>query len=494
MRSGLALVFLLAAVLCLSAPLCAEVSLSQETQACIECHQQIHPGIVADWQTSRMAKTTPGEGMNRPASERRISATTLPKELLDVVVGCNECHSQNQAQHKDNFEHAGFQINVVVSPSDCKVCHPVEADQYGLGKKAHARGNLTDNPVYSVLVNTIVGMRDYEGVKKVAEKPTPLTLNCTCFACHGTDVTVKGLRKVESPFGDFEVPDLSGWPNQGVGRLNPDGSRGACTVCHTRHAFSIAMARKPHTCGQCHLEPDVPTFNVYQESKHGNIFSSSHQGYDMEKVPWTPGKDFRSPTCASCHNSLLAAPDGGTTIAERTHDFGSRPWVRLFGLIYSHPQPKEGRTYIIKNKDGLTLPTAFTGEPASAFLIDAKEQEKRTTGMKRICGSCHGSAVVNGHFAKLDNSVKEADAMVKRSTLLLMGAWNDKLADKTNPFDEGIEQKWTSQWLFYANSLRFAGAMMGYDHAAFHYGWWNLSTNLQDLAEAIRLKKAVKHR
>ena len=102
--------------------------------------------------------------------------------------------------------------------------------------------------------------------------------------------------------------------------------------------------------------------------------------------------------------------------------------------------------------------------------------------------------MVNGHLAKLDNNMKETDAMVKRATLLLVGAWNDKLADRTNPFDEGIEQKWMSQWLFYANSARFASAMMGYDHAAFHYGWWNLSTNLQDLAEVIRLKKATKHR
>jgi hydroxylamine dehydrogenase len=491
MRSALVSVFVLAAALCFTASSSAEVGLSPQTQACIECHQVIHPGIVADWQTSRMATITPAEGLKKPERERRISTATVPEALRDVAVGCYECHSLNQPQHKDNFEHAGFRINVVVSPDDCKVCHPLEADQYGKGKKAHARGNLTENPVYSSLVDTIVGMRDFQGGKKVAGKPSPLALSGTCFACHGTEVTVKGVRKVTSDLGDFELPDLSGWPNQGVGRVNPDGSRGTCTVCHTRHAFSIAMARKPHTCGQCHLEPDVPAYNVYQESKHGNIFFASHQGYDMEKVPWTIGKDFRSPTCATCHNSLLAAPDGAI-IAERTHDFGSRPWVRLFGPIYSHPQPKEGRTYVIKNKDGLPLPTAFTGEPASAFLIDPKEQEKRMAQMKRICGSCHGSAVVNGHFAKLDNSVSEVDAMVKRATLLMVGAWNDKLADKTNPFDEGIEQKWMSQWLFYGNSVRFASAMMGYDHTAFHYGWWNLSTNLQDMAESISLKKAVK--
>ena len=50
--------------------------------------------------------------------------------------------------------------------------------------------------------------------------------------------------------------------------------------------------------------------------------------------------------------------------------------VRLFGLPI-HPQPKDGRTYRIKNKDGQPLPTTFTGVPASGFLIGKAEQAKR---------------------------------------------------------------------------------------------------------------------
>jgi hydroxylamine dehydrogenase len=57
-----------------------------------------------------------------------------------------------------------------------------------------------------------------------------------------------------------------------VGRVNLDGSRGACSACHTRHRFSIEMARKPYTCKECHVGPDVPAFKVYSASKHGNIF------------------------------------------------------------------------------------------------------------------------------------------------------------------------------------------------------------------------------
>ncbi len=28
-----------------------------------------------------------------------------------------------------------------------------------------------------------------------------------------------------------------------IGRINPDGSRGSCSACHTRHSFSIAQER-----------------------------------------------------------------------------------------------------------------------------------------------------------------------------------------------------------------------------------------------------------
>ena len=99
-----------------------------------------------------------------------------------------------------------------------------------------------------------------------------------------------------------------------------------------------------------------------------------HDGWDFNAVPWVVGKDFKAPTCSTCHNSLVVSPQGDI-IVERSHDFGARLWVRLFGLIYAHPQPKSGNTTIIKNKDGLPLPTAFSGEPATDYLIDKAEQE-----------------------------------------------------------------------------------------------------------------------
>jgi hypothetical protein len=300
------------------------------------------------------------------------------------------------------------------------------------------------------------------------------------------------MRKINTPIGEIEVPALTKGPYQGIGRENPDVSLVACTACHPRHGFSIEVARKPYTCAQCHLEPDTPAWNIYKESKHGNIYFSKYQEWNFNAVPWTVGKDFKSPTCAACHNSLIVSPDG-EVIAERTHDFGSRLWVRLFGLIYSHPQPKSGNTTIIKNKDGLPLPTTFTGEPASEYLIDKNEQEKRLNSMKNICKSCHSTGWTDGHFEKLDNTIKETNEMTYAATKLMLEAWKAKIEDKTNPFDESIEQMWIKQWLFYATSIRYASALTGApDYAAFKNGWWNLNENLQHMKDWIEMKKKTK--
>jgi hypothetical protein len=465
----------------------APAPLSEGTQACLDCHQDLNPGLVADWRASRHAKITPETALTKAEGERRISAASVPEALRGKAVGCYECHTLNGSSHKDNFDHAGYKINVVVSPRDCETCHAAEAEQYAGSTKAHALANLERNPVFMTLVEAVDSLKG-SGGKEAPVKASEATKNETCYACHGTQVKVAGLKTVSTDAGEMQFPELLNWPNQGVGRVNPDGSLGACTSCHPRHRFAIGVARKPYTCGQCHLEPDVPAFDVYHESKHGNIFSSSGGEWNFEQVPWVAGRDFFAPTCATCHSSLVATKDG-TVVAERTHDFGSRPWVRIFGLIYSHPQPKAGTTFLIRNKDGLPLPTAFTGELASPFLIDKDEQAKRMDRMKSICRSCHGSGFFDGHFTTFAASVAEADRMVLSATLLLQGAWDAGLADKSNPFDEAIELKWVAQWLFYANSVRFGSAMMGPDYAAFKHGWWNLTDNIAEMADLIRLKQ-----
>ena len=455
--------------------------LSAETEACIACHESATPGIVADWRTSRHSAHTPESALLLPALERRVSAAKMPGELTGHTVGCYECHALRADKHADTFDHFGTMVHVVVTPADCQTCHPAEADQYSGSKKAHAHDNLVKNPVYSLLMETTLRQMNIEKGVLVPGKASENAKHETCLACHGTTVVVKGTKTVETDAGPIEIPDLVGWPNQGVGRINPDGSAGSCTACHPRHGFSIEVARKPETCGQCHLEPDVPGYNVYKESKHGNITDAKKERWTWDAVPWKLGQDFTAPSCATCHNALITA--GGTVVAERTHNFGSRLYVRLFGLIYSHPQPISGKTHEILNADKMPLPVTFGGKPAASFLISPEEQATRKAGLKVICRNCHSTDWADKHFEKLDRTNIETDAMTATATKLLAGAWEKRIADGKNPFDEEIEQLWIKQWLFYANSVRSGSAMAGPDYAAFKHGWWDLTHNLQHMKE-----------
>jgi hydroxylamine dehydrogenase len=96
-----------------------------------------------------------------------------------------------------------------------------------------------------------------------------------CYYCHGTRLKLTGTETRDTDVGELEFPVIAGWPNQGVGRINLDGSRGACSACHTRHRFSIEdgpqtlyLQGVPCGTGRAGLQGLLA-------SKHGTISSSS---------------------------------------------------------------------------------------------------------------------------------------------------------------------------------------------------------------------------
>jgi len=469
--------------------------LSTATSNCLECHRLATPSIVIDWEASRHVMVTLEEALKRPPLERKVSLTEAPKELSQVVIGCAECHTISPEKHKDTFEHEGYKVHVVVTPQDCATCHPTEVNQYDQNIMSHAHVNLNRNPVYQNLMETINGSQSFKNMQTTYKKPDVETNADSCNYCHGTKVEIKGLKVRDTDFGEMRFPILAGWPNQGVGRINPDGTMGSCTACHARHQFSIEMARKPYTCAECHKGPDVPAYNVYMVSKHGNIFSSLGEKWNFEAVPWRVGKDFKSPTCAACHASLIVT-ESGEVIAERTHRMNDRlPW-RIFGLIYAHPHPKVSDSTIIRNQAGLPLPTELTGEPAARYLIDDEELGKRRRSIQKVCLSCHSHEWVDGHWAHFENTILTTNEMTLTATKIILSAWEKGiakgLADNDSIFNEAIEKKWVEQWLFFANSTRFSSAMTGADYGVFANGRWYMSRNIQEMADWLEFKLSEK--
>jgi hydroxylamine dehydrogenase len=473
-----------------------EVKVSEATQACIECHKIIHPGIVTDWQRSRHSRTTPGEAIAVKGLGRKVSSPSVPQDLLTTSVGCAECHTLRGKEHGDTFEHNGYDIHIVVSPGDCRICHSQEAEQYSKNIMAHAYKNLAGNKIFNDLEHTILGSVQRRDGQWSIQTANAATKAESCYYCHGTRLKVSGkeVRNTEMA-GELEFPKIDGWPNQGAGRVNLDGTLGSCAACHTRHRFAIEMARQPYTCKECHAGPDVQAFKVYEVSKHGNIFSTHGKEWDFNAVPWTVGKDFTAPTCAACHVSLVVNTEG-EVVAQRTHRMNDRlPW-RLFGLVYAHPHPRDPDTTVIRNRNGLPLPTDLGGGFATRFLIDPTEMNKRRQMLQAVCLNCHGTSWVGGQWTRFENTIRETNAKTLQATRIIQDAWAAGLASgldrKASPFDEAIERRWADIWLIYANTIRFASAMgCGGDYGVFADGRYQLNKAVTDMQDWMELRRRM---
>lgn len=94
-----------------------------------------------------------------------------------------------------------------------------------------AHGNLVDNPLYMTLANSILGHKSWVDGEFKSAVASSNALRETCLGCHGTRIEVMGMKTIDTDLlGEIQVPDLAGWPNVGVGRINPDGSFGSCTA------------------------------------------------------------------------------------------------------------------------------------------------------------------------------------------------------------------------------------------------------------------------
>jgi hypothetical protein len=205
------------------------------------------------------------------------------------------------------------------------------------------------------------------------------------------------------------------------------------------------------------------------------------------------GENFGAPTCAACHVSLLVNTEGDL-VTRRTHRMNDRLAWRLFGLIYAHPHPRSPDTSIIRNQNGQPLPTTLNGEYAAKYLIGKDEQKERRQTMQSICLNCHATSWVQSYFARHDHTIQRTNAHTIAATRIMGRIWERNyasgLSQGASPFDEAIEKKWSSLWLFYANSIRYTSAMAGGgDYSVFGDGYYQFAQGVTELEEWLRFRE-----
>jgi len=379
--------------------------LSKPEQECITCHSKTEPGKVRDWAMSLHARAN---------------------------VTCLDCHkatpkTKGAMDCPGTVKYPNIKITPVVSPAVCARCHPAEARQFARSKHARTLEIITKK------------LKDpwMRGMSSTAERSTG------CSNCHGSDIS-SGVLTVQN------------WPNNGCGRKNPDGSLGSCSICHTTHRFSIAEARKPETCGQCHLGPDHPQKEIYFESKHGLRYLAEGKKWNFTAAPdtWTPGVHFSAPTCAVCH---MAGVGGLNT----THDVGER--------------------------------LKWEAQAKGAVLNWDHDPNKARNEMKTVCAQCHSRRWGSNYLARYDQAVKHYDReYYKPAKAIMVSLYKDGILTKWPVFDEELEWVMYELWHHEGRRARMGSAMMGPDYSWWH-GFYDLKKAYQKLVRLAERARKLGH-
>ncbi len=383
--------------------------LTEKGAECIACHKDKNPGIIADWKDSRHAH---------------------------VGVSCIDCHGKEKdspmAYQCEGIEGTDSYISVLVPPSTCGRCHAREQEQFN--ESGHFRSYRQIIPKDSL--HALVKRHEGQDHPELHNAPN----ETGCMQCHGTEIKL----------GEDNRPTQETWPNAGMGNIYPDGSTGDCDSCHTRHAFTLKESRHPRACASCHLGPDHPNIEIFENSKHGQVFLVEGDDWTWDSAPdaWEPG-DYRGPTCATCHMS-------GIGELKTTHNITERLYWNLWA--------KESR---VRNSSDVMSPWYGDG-PAG--------REK----MEKVCLSCHSKTHTKNFFEQGDKAVRLYNEAYWKPAKAMKDELAEKGLLKENPWADEFQIAFYHMWHHQGRRARQGALMAGPDYAHWH-GFFELQQDIYKL-------------
>jgi hypothetical protein len=368
-------------------------ALVKATGKCADCHRHETSAVVHEFDMSQHSK---------------------------AGVNCLDCHQPSKGQ--EPLDHKGFTITKKLSAANCMGCHPAQYEQYL--RSRHAA------PAWAA----VTGKEDF-------------TAEQVAFA----EAIHKGA--VDRPAHDLTRIEGMAAVNKGcrqchdVGRPNKDGSIGTCTSCHARHVSSVALARLPETCGQCHMGPDHAQLEIYHESKHGVLFNAQRTRMNLDAKPEKlTAEDMPVPTCATCHMSGLEG--GGTDKVAVTHDTSQRLSYYLFAAVSDRrPNYEAGRR-----------------------------------NMKALCLKCHTNTRILQFYSEAEGVVRSTNKLVNEAKDVVDKLRKDKLLTP-QPFDEPIEYLYFDLWHYGGRTAKHGAYMGGADFVQWH-GYYELVSKLAELKKS----------
>lgn len=419
----------------------------QAGRGCVECHRKIAPALVMEWDRSRHASNG---------------------------VGCADCHAAKPDEDRAWLHH-GTWITTLVTPKDCSACHETEFKEFS--RSHHAMAGEILASLDNVLAEKAAGMPG-----NIADAVNG------CWQCHGTIIKFKrdGSGKVirSGPENKPEIDPMT-WPNSGIGRLNPDGSKGSCHACHSRHSFEAKLSRAPENCGKCHMGPDHPQIEIFNESKHGIAFHANRDKMALDhEGSWVLGKDYSAaPTCATCHMGGYSTSNG--VVAGNSHDVGERiSWTlrpvvstKLNLVVYEdgykedYPEgkvlPKPGD--VVQTAEKVAEKEKLATKTVPRTVKSVLKWQDRRDDMKGVCLNCHNGTFVDNFYSQYDSLVTlYNDKFAKPAQELMNQLQADGAISAKAPFEHEVQWIFYELWHHEGRRARHGASMMGPDYTHWH--------------------------
>jgi len=365
---------------------------------CAECHARLQYSVVHEYEMSAHAK----KGVN-----------------------CLDCHQAAEGQQKK--DHHGFVISTKLTAGNCRSCH--EAIYQEFLHSRHAAPSWAAIYGEKGLSPQQVAFSEQYQPGGTKRPPHPFV------TAEGTSAMSSGCEQCHA-----------------VGKPNDDGTIGTCTNCHSRHTSSVALARRPSTCAQCHMGPDHSQIEIYDESKHGVMFAAQEHLLNLNADPKTLStRDMFVPTCATCHMS-------GINGLKVTHD----PSDRLGWYL------------------------------ADAVSTKRPNYLRAQTSMKQVCSQCHNQALIDKVYAQAEQTVASTNDKVLAAKAIVDGLHKDGLLAGP-PFSNPIDFTYFDLWHYDGRTSKHGAFMGGADFVQWHgnYGLLQKTVQLKHDAEELRRAHGV---
>lgn len=369
-------------------------ALAASNDECVVCHRRTTPGIVEQFGHSTMA-------------------------AAEVI--CSDCHVV-ESDYPGASEHEGAHVLAQPTTAMCERCHQTEVAQFN-----QSRHSLPAYIAYAGAEGLSPDLlAKYEAIPEGGFNPARLRERNALFQLEGEDVTRFACQACHN-----------------IGKPAADGSVGDCTKCHLRHQFSLEQARKPETCNACHIGPDHPQWEIYQESPHGIAYATDGYTWNWEAEPGTlTVEDFPAATCAICHMSGFGA-------TSTTHDVGERLTWYLFAPI---SQRRPG-------------------------------WQDNKVRMQSVCRECHNEVFIETFYNAADRATGAVNAWVEESDQLMAPLKEGGLLTG-EAFDEPIDFVYFELWHHWGRTAKFGTWMQGPDYVQWH-GAYEVLSDLAELKELV---------